>query len=212
MRITVFGAAGNVGSRIVAEARARGHNVTAVARDPDRLHGLGDGVAASAGSADDVDDVIELSSGRDLVVSATRPPAGAESQLAATARTLMSGLSHTGGRLLLVGGAASLRVPGANGATVFDDPDFPPALWGIAQACNEQLAVCRAETRVDWTYLSPPARLEPGKRTGQYRLGGDELVTDAQGNSAISMEDFAVALLDEAQRPRHHRDRFTVGY
>jgi putative NADH-flavin reductase len=75
-----------------------------------------------------------------------------------------------------------------------------------------QLEVCRDEDRVDWAYLSPPALLEPGERTGSYRLGRDELLADAAGNSTISIEDFAVALLDEAERPQHHRTRFTVAY
>lgn len=82
----------------------------------------------------------------------------------------------------------------------------------IALACNEQLEVCRAETGVDWAYLSPAALLEPGERTGNYRLGTDELVVDTEGNSTISMEDLAVALLDEAEWPQHHRTRFTAAY
>jgi putative NADH-flavin reductase len=88
-----------------------------------------------------------------------------------------------------------------------------PAAWRpIALACNAQLDACRAEQGVDWAYLSPPALLEPGERTGRYRLGAGELLVDAAGRSAISMEDFAVALLDEAERPRHRRVRFTVAY
>jgi uncharacterized protein len=115
-------------------------------------------------------------------------------------------------RLLAVGGAATLTLPDAPGLTVVEGPDFPLSLRPIALACAEQLDLYRAETDVDWAYLSPPAVLEPGPRTGAYRLGADELLVDAAGSSAISMEDLAVALVDEAEIPKHHRTRFTVGY
>ncbi|MGW6500415.1 NAD(P)-dependent oxidoreductase [Nonomuraea angiospora] len=212
MRITVFGAAGAVGGRVVAEALARGHEVTAVVRDPARLPLLPAAAHARAGDASDVADVAALSAGQDLVISATRPAPGHEADLVTTAEALLAGVARTGVRLLLVGGAAGLTVPGAGGLTVVETPDFPPSWRPIALACNAQLEVCRAEPGVDWAYLSPPALLEPGERTGRYRLGGDELLVDAGGRSAISMEDLAVALLDEAERPRHRRARFTVAY
>ncbi|GHG61201.1 NAD(P)-dependent oxidoreductase [Streptomyces griseocarneus] len=212
MRITVFGATGNVGGRTVAEALSRGHEVTAVVRDPARSGGLPPAVTVRTGDARDADAVAALSAGQDLVISATRPASGSEDQLAAATRGLLSGLARTGVRLLLVGGAGSLTVPGGTG-TVIDDPALvPPSVRPIALACGEQLALCRAETVVDWAYLSPSALLEPGQRTGAYRLGADELLVDDRGVSQISMEDLAVALLDEAESPRHHRTRFTVGY
>lgn len=93
-----------------------------------------------------------------------------------------------------------------------DAPDFPAALLPIAHACAGQLAAYRAESEVDWAYLSPPALLEPGPRTGRYRLGADDLFVDESGTSRITNADLAVALLDEAERPKHHRVRFTVGY
>ncbi len=212
MRITVFGAAGEVGSRVVAEALSRGHDVAAVVRDPARFQELPSGANARAGDAASVDDVVELSAGQDVVISATRPPPGSEPELVTTTKALLAGLARTGVRLLVVGGAATLTIPGTGGVMVMDDADFPPDWRPIALACAEQLEVCRAETGVDWAYLSPPALMEPGERTGTYRLGRDELVVDADGNSTISMEDLAVALLDEAQQPKHHRTRFTVAY
>ncbi|WP_433264963.1 NAD(P)-dependent oxidoreductase [Actinosynnema sp. CS-041913] len=202
MRITVFGAAGGVGSRVVAEAGQRGHEVTAVSRGPRPGFEVGDASVAA--------DVARLATGRDLVVGATRPAPGRERELAVTAKALLDGLRGTTTRLILVGGAGSLITP--NGVLVHDEPDFPPDLRPIALACTEQLDVVRAESEVDWTYLSPPAVLEPGERTGGYRLGRDDLIVDAEGKSAISLEDFAVALLDEAALPRHRRTRFTVGY
>lgn len=212
MRITVFGATGNVGSRVVAEALSRGHDVTAVVRDPARLHQLPAAAHGRLGDAANIEEVASLSAGQDLVISATRPAPGREHELVATTRALLAGLARTGVRLLLVGGAATLTVPGTGGTTVIDAPDFPASWRPIALACADQLAVCRADTEVDWAYLSPAALLEPGERTGSYRMGADELLVDAEGRSMISMEDFAVALLDEAERPKHHRARFTVGY
>lgn len=213
MRIIVFGASGDVGSRVVKEAQRRGHQVTAVLRNTARSGGLPPGVEIVEGDASRADDVAALSRGHDIVVSAARPPAGRERELAAIARALLTGIARSGARLLLVGGAASLTVPGTGGRAVVDDPRYlPPEARPIALACLDQLEACRAETDADWTYLSPPALLQPGHRTGVYRLGGDELLVDAEGRSSISMEDFAVALLDEAERPGHRRRRFTVAY
>jgi len=212
MRITVFGAAGNVGSRVVAEALARGHEVTAMVRNRARFHELHSAAHFRAGDAANVEDVAALSAGQHVVISATRPAPGSEHDLVTTARVLLAGLTGTGVRLLVVGGAATLTVPGTGGSTVMGDPEFPAALRDLALACAQQLEACRAEAEVDWAYLSPPALLEPGQRTGRYRLGADELLLDAENNSTISMEDLAVALLDEAEKPKHHRTRFTVAY
>ncbi|MEV3858932.1 NAD(P)H-binding protein [Streptomyces sp. NPDC050095] len=213
MNITVFGAAGTAGRRIVAEALSRGHRVTAVVRDPARAAELPAGAHVATGDAADPDRVARLAAGQDLVISATRPAPGREPELAAVTRSLLTGLHATGVRLLLVGGAAGLVVPGTGGTTVVDAPGFPAALRPIALACNDQLDACRTSTRdVDWAYLSPAALLEPGERTGRYRLGADDLIVDAEGVSALSMEDLAVVLLDEAERPKHHRTRFTAAY
>lgn len=212
MRITVFGASGDVGSRVVREAVARGHEVTAVGRNPARLADSPAGVIVRQGDASNVEDVAALSAGQDLVISATRPVPGSEHELAIAAKGLLAGAAASGVRLLVVGGASSLILPGSPGTTVVDGPGFPDELRPIALACSEQYDVFRADTVVDWTYVSPPAVLEPGERTGQFRLGRDELIVDAVGNSSISMEDLAIALLDEAERPQHPRTRFTLGY
>ncbi|GAA3125658.1 NAD(P)-dependent oxidoreductase [Streptomyces rectiviolaceus] len=215
MRITVFGAAGNVGSRVVTEALTRGHEVTAVVRDPARFPTLHPAATHRTGDAGVPEHVAELSAGQDLVVNATRPAPGREAEHAAISRALLAGLARINGvRLLIVGGAGSLTVPGKEGVLAIDDPTYVPTAWRhIALASNAQFdAVRTADTSVDWTYVSPSALLEPGVRTGAYRLGADELIVDAEGKSAISMEDLAVALLDEAERPKHHRTRFTVGY
>ncbi|MEE1941802.1 NAD(P)H-binding protein [Streptomyces sp. TRM 70361] len=213
MDITVFGATGSVGGRVVAEAPARDHRVTAVVRTPARLPELPAAALGRTGDVRSAERVAELSAGQDVVVGATRPAPGSEGELATT-RTLLAGAAAAGARLLVVGGAGSLTVPGAGGRTVLDDPRYLRPDWrAIAEAGAGQLAACRADASgADWTYLSPPARLEPGERTGRCRLGTDELLTDADGVSRITVADLAVALLDEAENPRHRRARFTVAY
>ncbi|RKN43931.1 NAD(P)-dependent oxidoreductase [Streptomyces hoynatensis] len=210
MRITVIGAAGEVGRRIVAEAAARGHRVTAAGRSPAPPGAHPPGVTFRRADAADPAAVALLAVGQDVLVGATRPAAGAEHELAGTTRGLLAGAARAGVRLVLVGGAATLALPGRGGLTLWEDPSFPAGLRPIARACAEQLRACLKEEAADWTYLSPPALLHPGTRTGGYRLGGEELLTGPDGTSAISMEDFAVALLDEVERPRHRRRRFTV--
>jgi putative NADH-flavin reductase len=217
MRITIFGATGAVGSRTVQEALDRNHEVTAVGRNTERLQALAGSLTAAGalrvrrGDASDAADVARLSLGQDVVISATRPVPGQEEELAIAAKGLVGGLSGSGVRLVIVGGAASLTLPGEPGTLLVDGPGFPVELRPIALACNEQLDVIRGGDEVDWTYLSPPALLEPGVRTGSYRVGRDELLVGPDGTSYLSMEDFAIALLDEAERPRHRRLRFTVG-
>ncbi|MEU4701308.1 NAD(P)-dependent oxidoreductase [Nonomuraea dietziae] len=216
MRITVFGAAGAVGSRVVTEALSRGHHVTAVVRDPSRHQQAPTAATPSAtlgvGDASDPADAARLIAGHDLVITAVRPAPGHEADLVTATQTLLSAAHHAATRILLVGGAATLTVPGSGATMVLDDPAHLPAAYRpIALACAAQLQACRASD-ADWTYLSPAAQLLPGTRTGTYRLGADELLLDADGTSAISMEDLAVALLDEAEHPRHRRTRFTVAY
>ena len=213
MKITVLGAAGNTGSRVVHEALSRGHEVTAVVRNLASSNNLPAGVKVIAGDASNVEDVVRISTGQDVVISAIRPASGHESDIIPTTRSLMDGLAQTGVRLLIVGGAATLTVPGTGGKTVLEDANFlPVSARHIGKASADQLESCLAETRVDWAYLSPAAQFAPGERTGTYRLGTDELLIDAEGISKISMEDVAVVLLDEAEQPKHHRIRFTAAY
>jgi putative NADH-flavin reductase len=211
MRIVVFGANGRVGSRIVAEALARGHELTAVVRDPESHSLPSSGVTVVRGDATDPGSVAELAAGHDLAVSAVGPsPADALETVPAAARALLEGLSRAGvPRLIAVGGGGSLEA--SPGVRVLDTPEFNEAWKPGSLAQAEALEIYRAATTdIDWTYLSPPFVLAPGERTGQYRTGDDRLLVDEQGNSSISMEDFAVALLDEAESAEHVRRRFTV--
>jgi uncharacterized protein len=211
MRIAVFGAGGRVGSRTVAEALARGHEVTAVVRDPEAHDLRGDGLIVATGDATDPASVAEAAAGHDLAISTVGTASGKTPEtLPAAARALLEGLSRAGvARLIVLGGAGSLEV--SPGVRVLDTEDFLEEWKPDALAQAEALDVYRsATTDVDWTYVSPAAVLEPGERTGEYRTGDDRLLVDDEGNSAISMEDFAVALLDEAESADHVRRRFTV--
>jgi putative NADH-flavin reductase len=213
MKITVLGATGNAGSRVVAEALSRGHEVTAVERHSAHSNTLPTGVKVLTGDASNVEDVVKISVGQDVVISAIRPSPGNKSETVATTNALMDGLAQTGVRLLVVGGAATLTIPGTDGKTVIEDSNFlPVSARDVGQASADQLAACQSESRVDWSYLSPAAQFAPGERTGNYRLGTDEMLLDAEGNSSISMEDLAVVLVDEAEHPKHHRARFTAAY
>lgn len=213
MKITVFGATGNVGSRVITEALLRGHEVTAVLRNNARASKFNASVNVVMGNADNIEDIVKFSAGQDIVISATRPPQGSENQLVDTTKALLLGLAQTKVRLLLVGGAASLTVPNSKGTLVVDDAELVPAAWqDIALACLAQHKLCQENKLVDWSYLSPPAVIIPGERTGIFRTGSNELLVDEQGKSTISLEDFAVALLDEAEAAKNKRKRFTVAY
>jgi putative NADH-flavin reductase len=213
MKITILGAAGNAGSRLVAEAQSRGHEVTAVVRNESAINNLPTGINIITGDAANVADVVRVSTSQDVVISTIRPESGRESDMISTTQSLMDGLAQTGVRLLVVGGAATLTVPGTDGKTVLEDSNYLPIFARhIGKASAEQFEICLAETRVDWAYLSPAADFAPGQRTGNYRLGNDELLVDAEGVSKISMEDAAVVLINEAERPSHQRTRFTAAY
>lgn len=213
MRIAVLGANGNVGCRAAAEALARGYRVTAVVRDRKRVANVPEGAAIVIADVSDADAIARLAREHDLLIAATRPAGGHEGDHAAMTDGILAGLKGSSARLIMVGGAACLAVPDSDGGLVLDDPRFvPPAIRPIAQASLEQYRRCQEADDVDWTYLCPPALLEPGERTGRYRLGAGELLLDSAGRSAISIEDFAIALLDEAEEARHRRARFTVAY
>jgi putative NADH-flavin reductase len=211
MKITILGATGNAGSRLVAEAQSCDHEVTAVVRKESAINNLPADINIITGDAANVAEVVRVSTSQDVVISAIRPASGRESDMISTTQSLMDGFAQTGVRLLVVGGAATFTVLGTDGRTVLEDSNYLPVFARhIGKASAEQLEVCFAETRVDWSYLSPAADFAPGQRTGNYRLGNDELLVDAQGVSKISMEDTAVVLINEAERPSRQRIRFTA--
>ncbi|MDT0343636.1 NAD(P)-dependent oxidoreductase [Streptomyces litchfieldiae] len=210
MKIAVAGAAGMVGSRVVSEAAGRGHDLVAIFRR-ERRAALPPGVTAVEGDANDSDRMSGLFHGTDAIVAATRPAPGHETTAVMTTTALLDAAATAGRRILVVGGAAPLRIPGHPDRLVVDSPEYVPRQWrAIAAASAAQLDACRAH-RADWVYLSPPAVLEPGHRTGEYRRGTTTLITGADGTSRISAEDLAVAVLDELETPGGNR-HFTVGY
>jgi uncharacterized protein len=213
MRLIIFGASGLLGTRLVTEALDRGHEVTAVARDAARLDDRDGRVHLAAGDATDPDSVAKVAAGQQVAVSAVTQHQAPE-MLADAARALLEGLARAGvPRLISVGGAGSLEV--APGQRLVDTPDFHDEWKPEALAAAEALQVFQkadGDTPVAWSFVSPGALLAPGERTGRYRLGGDRLLADETGRSHISMEDFAIAILDEVEEPKHPRQRFTAAY
>ena len=202
MKVAVIGGTGRAGSQIVEELARRGHQVTALARHPDKAPKLA-GVTAKAVDVHDGKAMAEALKGHDVVVSALR-------FLDAEPAEVISAVKAAGvPRYLVVGGASSLL---AGGQRLFDSPHFPAEYKPEAGAGIAFLDALKAEPDLDWSYLSPSMIFDGDQRTGTYRLGGDELLTAADGSSRISFPDFAIAMADEIESPRHRRLRFTVGY
>lgn len=213
LKIVVYGGSGNIGSRIVAEAAARGHEVTVVDRDP-RADRAPPGVKLVRGDALDARDVARNIAGQDAFVSAVivRPPPIPDFSLKVAQAAVEAQRSLPGGkkpRLLVVGGASSLY--NAEGKRIVDT--FPPSMAvPEIRSAVAALDFLRTVGDVPWTYFSPPADIRPGERTGRFRLGKDQLLVDESGRSAISMEDYAIAMVDEIENARHLNARFTAAY
>ena len=213
MKIALIGATGFVGSAILKEALGRGHEVAAIVRNPDKLtpHAK---LHPKKGDVYNDDEVVQLVTGHDAVISAFNPgwsnPDIYNQQVKGTC-SIINGVKKAGvRRLLFVGGAGSLEVkPGVQSV---DLPGFPTEYKQGARATREALNMLREETNLEWSFLSPSAELSPGQRTGKFRLGKDQLLKDANGESRISVEDYAMAMIDEVEKPKHVRQRFTVGY
>jgi len=214
LKIALFGAGGHIGSRIAEEAAVRGHEVTAVVRDVARFAADRPGIRAVQGDILDPASVARAVAGHDAVVNAVGPklPEGDPQIVVQAARTLLAEVPKAGvRRLLIVGGAGSLEV--APGVDLVDTAEFPEAWKGIALAHRDALRLYRtAPEGLLWTYVSPAAFIEPGERTGHFRIGTDQLLTDERGESRISIEDYAAALVDELENPRFPRQRITVAY
>ncbi len=212
MDITIIGATGKAGSRIVTEAVERGHQVRAIVRQESKNK-----LKARPNMTIDTGDIFDtqglasvLDSGA-CVVSAYGPPAEHVEKLMDATRSLLAGCKNARvKRLLVVGGAGSLYVD--PNTQLVDTPNFPAAVKPVAMAHRDTLSILQQEDEINWTYISPSAMFAPGERTGVYRRGSDQLLMDKDGNSSISMEDYAVAVLDEIEQPRVSKARITVGY
>jgi uncharacterized protein len=215
LKIVVYGGSGAIGSRIVNEAAARGHTVIAVDRSP-KPELAPKGVAAIAGDALNAKDVLKNITGADALVSAVivRPAPTADFALRVVKTYVEALRQQTGAkktRLLTVGGASSLN--NAEGKRIIDTrPQMPAAVAGEVRSSVDALDYLRTVNDVSWTFFSPAGNIRPGTRTGKFRLGTDQIVVDAAGQSAISMEDYAVATIDELEKPQFVNKRFTVGY
>ncbi|PBC78714.1 hypothetical protein BX265_3493 [Streptomyces sp. TLI_235] len=212
MKVLLFGATGNIGAAIAAELVSRGHEVTGVTRSGGG--GAGSAVPLVAGDVADGEQVAELAQGHDAVASAVGPRIGADDDrtiLLGATEGLVAGLRKAGvRRLVVLGGAGSLRT--AAGTRIVDDPHFPELWKANALAQIEALGRYREVDDLDWTYISPAKLIEPGERTGTYRLSGDDLLVDAEGRSRISIPDYAVAFVDQLEGGQALRTRVSVAY
>jgi putative NADH-flavin reductase len=218
MKVALIGATGYVGSRLLSELLQRVHRVTALVRRPETLPEHAN-LRAQRVDILKSDELAKALAGHDVVISAFNP--GRQSldpdifdKHVAGHKAILAAVNESGvKRFLAVGGAASLKT--ASGQEYLDSPEFPaeyePYKGGI-RGTRELYYLLKKEPHLDWVFLSPAVRLTPGTRTGKYRVGADHVLYDAQGVSAISLEDYAVAMVDELEQPQHHRERFTVGY
>jgi putative NADH-flavin reductase len=209
MNVTLFGATGNAGARILKELLSRGHKVTALVRDPGKLP-TQPGLTVRKGDLSDVAQVAGEVKGTDAVISAYGPGLNSPGELVGATERLVAVLIQAGvQRLLMVGGAGSLEV--APGIQLIDSGYLPAEWKPIAIAHRDALEILKTSS-LDWTSLCPAAYFEPGQRTGVFRLGNDNLVANEKVESRISMEDYAIAMVDELEKHAHSRQRFSVGY
>ncbi|WP_426099508.1 NAD(P)-dependent oxidoreductase [Pseudomonas sp. PSPC3-3] len=202
-KIAIIGATGRAGSQLLEEALRRGHSVTAIARNTDKL-AVRPGVSVKQVDALDAEALQQAISGSDVVISAAHfATLPASAVIGPVKKAAVK-------RLLVVGGAGSLLLP--DGTRVIDSEGFPQAYKAEASAGATFLDALRQEQELDWTFLSPSAEFVETERTGTFRLGQDDLLVSSEGRSWISFADFAIAMLDEVETPKHSRLRFTVGY
>ncbi len=211
MQISIIGATGRIGRRIVAEALDRKHTVTAVARNTREIE-ADERVTLRSADATHPEQLEEVIRDHDAVVCSIGPSRGDSPQLVQDATRALAAAAMRAHvkRVVIVGGAGSLAVK--PGVELLSTPEFPQEWRAIALAHREALELWRRVKELDWTYISPAAVIEPGTRTGKYRVGHNDLLVDAQGHSRISMEDFAVAVINEVETGAHVRERITVAY
>lgn len=213
--VTLIGASGFVGTAILNELLARGHRVTAVVRNPGKIGIKSPSLTVVQADVTDTSALVAACKGRDAVISAYNPGWTNPNIYEETLRNyplILEAVRQSGvRRLLCVGGAGTLFC--APGLRVVDSGVIPDAIMGGVRSLGEfYLNTLMNEKEIDWIFFSPAGTLEPGKRTGKFRLGKDDLIVDENGNSHISVEDYAVAMVDELEMSQHHYERFTIGY
>jgi putative NADH-flavin reductase len=207
MNVVLYGATGNSGSRILTELVSRGHSVTAIARHTSKIPNE---ITAKQDDLSDVDTIAALIAGSDAVISAYNPPTDDTDALIGVTERQIAAVKKAGNvRLIVVGGAGSLEV--APGVTLLASGHLPAPYVAIAESHSKALEALKSSD-INWTYLSPAAFFQPGERTGKFRLGKNELIADSDHQSRISMEDYAISIVDEIEKPAHERARFSIGY
>lgn len=214
-RIALIGASGFVGSAILHEALKRNLQINAIVRNPLNMTVTSLNLTVKKADVMDEEKLVQVLSGNEAVISAYNPgwknPHIYEDTLEGYSRIIKAAKKAKVKRLLIVGGAGSLYVE--PNKTLIESGGIPesilPGVQGLADVYYKYL---KPEKDIDWVFFSPAASLTPGKRTGKYRLGKDDMIFDANGESSISVEDYAEAMLDELEKPAHHQERFTIGY
>ncbi len=214
-KVVIIGASGFVGSAITNEALNRGYEVTALVRNPEKITISHPNLKVIKADVSDSETVAELTKGFEAVISAYNPGWANPNIYNETLKVypaILNGVKKAGvKRLLIVGGAGTLFV--APGIRVVDSGAIPEEIMGGVKSLGEfYLDTLMNEKEIDWVFFSPAGTIAPGQRTGKFRLGKDDLITDEKGNSNISVEDYAVAMIDELEVPKHHQERFTIGY
>lgn len=214
-QIVLIGASGFVGSAILNEALNRGIKVTAVVRNPESIKISNADLTIVKADVSDAGKVAEISRGADAVISAFNPGWTNPNIYEETLKTyaaILEGVKKSGvKRLLIVGGAGTLFV--APGLRVVDSGAIPTEIMGGVKSLGEfYLNTLMNEKEIDWVFFSPAGSIEPGERTGSYRLGKDDLILNDKGESKISVQDYAKAMIDEFETSAHHKERFTIGY
>jgi len=208
MKVAVIGATGNTGQRLTTELLKRGHQVLAVVRSPEKVSPA-KGLEVVKSDLSDITQLADVLKGADAVVSAYRPPNDDTDQIIGITKRITEAVKKNNQRLLVVGGAAGLFV--APGVRLLESGYLPDFVLPIGKS-HEQVRKDLQVSGADWTYFAPAGLFEPGERTGKFRLGKDDLIMDASGNSRISMEDYSIAAVDELEKPQHRGERFTIGY
>lgn len=213
--VVLIGASGFVGTAILNELLNRGNKVTAIVRNPEKVTVSNSNLSVVKADVSDVESIANTSKGKDAIISAYNPgwtnPNIYEETLKNYPLILQAAKQSGVKRLLIVGGAGTLFC--APGLRVVDSGAIPESIMGGVKSLGEfYLNILMNEHDIDWVFFSPAGSLEPGERTGKFRLGKDDLIVDADGKSHISVEDYAVAMVDELEKPAHHQERFTIGY
>lgn len=214
-KVVLIGASGFVGSAILNEALNRGHHVTAVVRNPEKIKIQNENLVIKKADVSSLEEVYNACKDANAVISAYNPGwdnPNIYNETIEVYLTIIDGVKKAGiNRFLMVGGAGSLFI--APGLRLMDSGEIPEKILPAVKALGHfYLDFLRKEKEVDWVFFSPAADMTPGVRTGKFRLGKDDMIVDKVGNSHISVQDYAVAMINELEKPAHHQERFTIGY